>query len=104
MYDEPEMESVMPKQLWKIITDEELNLYEKMAKLMKALKIKHRVSMREPYGGIVNHVYLPKDGKLFFLDVFVDSDDTCHVEICERTSGKRYTTPQKPASEEDEQS
>lgn len=87
----PEMKYVMPKGLWKIIADEELDFYEKMAKLMKALKIKRRVSRRQSCN-VVNHIYLLKSGKLFFFDVFIDSDDTCYVGIWERTSSKQHTT------------
>jgi hypothetical protein len=85
----PKMECVMPKALWRIIADGGLDLYEKMARLMKALKIKRIVSMRESFN-IINHIYLLRGGKLFFFDVFMENDDTCFVGIWERTSNKQY--------------
>jgi hypothetical protein len=75
--------------LWRIIADGGLDLYEKMARLMKALKIKRIVSMRESFN-IINHIYLLRGGKLFFFDVFMENDDTCFVGIWERTSNKQY--------------
>lgn len=81
----PKMECVMPKALWRIIADGGLGLYEKMARLMKALKIKRIVSMRQSCN-LVNHIYLLKGVKLFFFDVFIEAGDTCYVRVWERTN------------------
>lgn len=83
----PKMESVIPKQLWKIIADEELDFYDKMMRIMKAFKMRRLVKMRESYS-IVDSIYLVRKNQLYLFDVYVNISDgtTCYVLVWERTN------------------